>query len=303
MSEEIKKSEHAVAQAPGEQQPRSDRARTHIANIFVLALIVWLLVAIGCYHAVAVSQATDSSRPTQEHPLLPPGVSLKATSRTVIGNLGGLPVTIPPEFARNVEYDGDPSFGEKRQGLIPVRTHQSGIRALGFELKYPDFAVTTNAERAEDKQKFNIKNTPWIRFGVTASSDFGDGQFLERSFLNMNEDREVQYEKLFDKQYGLEVYSPYTVDKSLRNYDPDSRTYRSRTGDQDLFFHRGDNGKIDVFIECSNRNHAAAPCTQYFYPDSNYRVEIHATYRRGMVENWLEIQEASKRVILNFKKN
>jgi len=43
----------------------------------------------------------------------------------VIGDLGGIPVSIPQPIARFVEYEGDPHFLEPRKGSTPIRTFQS----------------------------------------------------------------------------------------------------------------------------------------------------------------------------------
>lgn len=36
-----------------------------------------------------------------------------------IGDLGGVSVNLPREFVELIEYDGDPSWGEKRVGKKP----------------------------------------------------------------------------------------------------------------------------------------------------------------------------------------
>lgn len=283
---------------------RRKRATVAVA-VAVLAAVVFAAFA-GIVHRHDDSppgprQVASADARLQSNPLLPPGVQLVPTARPVIGNLGGLPVTFPPEFVSNVEYDADPGFGETRQGPRPSRTHQSGIRSLSFMVRYPEFAVTTYDERKADRRKYSIYNTPWLDVGATASSYFGDGNFLERSFAERNHDKKFQYEKLVDKQFGLDAYTPYTVDKSLRLKDPETRTYRSDMRDRDLYFHFDKNGRVDAYIRCSNVQHDAASCKHFFYIDKDLRIQISVLYRRGMLEHWSEIQQSISSLVLSFK--
>ncbi|GAA4351442.1 hypothetical protein GCM10023165_39650 [Variovorax defluvii] len=283
--------------------PTTDRpsiAAAWIAFGLILAVLLGFAGLIAYRLHVQVPPADLSSELRQEHPLFPPGVSLKPVDQPVIGNLGGMPVTFPAGFVENVEYEGDPGFGEKRNGPKPERTHQLGFTSLGFRVRYPEFTVMSYKEREADRQKFSIHNTPWLDFTITAGTFFGDGEFLERKISWMNRDKNFQYEKLPGKQFGLQVYTPIGVDKSLRNYDL-KRGYQSRISDRDMFVSYDSAGRVDTFIECSNRNHDAAPCEQFFYLDPALRVQLTVMYRRGMLQHWQEIQTSTKKLLLSFK--
>lgn len=47
-----------------------------------------------------------------------------------IGDLGGVFVNLPREFVELIEYDGDPSWGEKRVGKKPERTYNKSLLRL-----------------------------------------------------------------------------------------------------------------------------------------------------------------------------
>ena len=47
-----------------------------------------------------------------------------------IGDLGGVSVDLPREFVELIEYDGDPSWGEKRVGKKPERTYNKSLLKL-----------------------------------------------------------------------------------------------------------------------------------------------------------------------------
>ncbi len=242
----------------------------------------------------------DRQRLVQQHSLLPPGVSIRPTSKPVIGDLGGLRVTFPPEFANNVEYDGDPGFGEKRTGPKPERTHQSGLRSLGFEVRYPDIAAMSAEETHTDKSNYTIYNTPWLGITITAGSYFGDGQFLEYMTKHMNNDKDFQFKKISEKFHDLDVYTPMTVDATKRNRDSQG-VYKSDMRDVDIFVHYDKEKKVDAFIRCSNRNHHAAQCDHHFFLGQGVRTHVTVDYRRGMLENWEEIQFKINKLIFSFK--
>lgn len=47
-----------------------------------------------------------------------------------IGDLGGVSVNLPREFVELIEYDGDPSWGEKIVGKKPERTYNKSLLRL-----------------------------------------------------------------------------------------------------------------------------------------------------------------------------
>ena len=275
------------------------RQRGFVRMKVVVPLIV-VVLTVAAWMAYAWPSGNLPAVPAR-HSLYPPGVSITPTPEAVVGDLGGMAVTIPADFAHNVEYDGDPGFGEKRIGPTPPRTHRSGLRSLGFDVRYPEFEVTGMKERQVDMRKYTVFNTPWFLVGLTASSYFGDGLFLERNFAGRNRDLGFQYGKLAEKKYGMDAYTPVTVDVSKRNYNHETGTYTSDARDEDIFVHRSSEGKIDTLIRCSNRNHEAAVCKHFFYLDPKLRVEVSVQYRRGFLPNWQETQTAVTKLIYSSR--
>jgi len=109
-----------------------------------------------------------------------------------------------------------------------------------------------------------------------------------------------QYEKLPTKQFDLDVYTPAGVDKSLRDYRH-GVGYKSSSNDKDMFVHYDADGKVDVFIECSNRHHDAAPCSQYFFLAPSLKVKFSVSYRRGLLPEWKHIQKSTKKLLYEFE--
>jgi hypothetical protein len=125
------------------------------------AMTLLLVVGIGVvlYRATELHRQLANSRMSQEAQVGP-----------TIGDLGGLPVSIPPRIARFVEYEGDPHFLEPRHGPRPVRTFESKLRSFGFEVRFPDMALVHD-ETPEQKREIHSFNTMWLSVGV--SVEFG----------------------------------------------------------------------------------------------------------------------------------
>ena len=82
-----------------------------------------------------------------------------------IGDLGGVSVNLPREFVELIEYDGDPSWGEKIVGKKPERTYQSKINSFGFDIRYTDktlldgpFGKLADIYHQEKK----LPENPWV---------------------------------------------------------------------------------------------------------------------------------------------
>ena len=155
----------------------------------------------------------------------------------VVGDLGRMPVTIPQHFANYVEYDGDPGWGEKRNGLPPARTHQSKLSSFGFHVRYPDMAGLSSPEMLKDKQSYTIYNTPWVSVGINTGKIYpGDG-FLDRwTHARLEVPNHIlqykNYERLPRNEHGLTVYSPAGIDPKTQV------PYRQDRHAEDIFIHR-----------------------------------------------------------------
>ena len=225
-------------------------------------------------------------------------------STVTIGDLGGVPVNLPNHIVGLVEYDGDPSWGEKRVGDIPERTYQSKINSFGFDIRYTDGQLLDkNNEnlRKEYKEKYLQSDNPWISVGINSGKRYyGKGSIHrlgEAEIHPQTKDSPVHtYAKLADKQYGLEVYAPPGV-------DPKTNTpWRENQYAKDVFIQRNKNGEVVVFIKCSNRQVRRPPCTQYFDLEPNMHLDVYAVYSRWDLEHWQQIQSQITQAILNFRK-
>lgn len=218
----------------------------------------------------------------------------------VIGDLGGVPVSIPKPYANFVEYDGDPHFLEKRKGPIPKRTHESKLASFGFEVRYPDMA-NVNEETASERRQKNIHNTMWMRVGVNSHSAYGGAgdEFLDKRVLAITDPKahRYAYKPLPEKVHGLIGYYPVGPDESKRL----QQVGGADMNDVNLYYFQSETGQTDTYIECSNMAHAAAQCEQVFNLRPEMRIHVTVGYRRDLLPHWREIQSSVSKVILGFR--
>lgn len=215
----------------------------------------------------------------------------------VIGDLGGVPVSIPQPFARFVEYDRDPHFMEKRLLPPPERTYRSRLRSFGFEVRFPDMA----SEEAKTKENSNIYTTMWMRVGVTAGEHYGSSgdEGLERHVARISDSKghSFSWEPLPEKTYGLTGYTPVGIDISHRDIPVLGADMR----DKNRYYYRDENGRITTYIECSNMKHEAAQCQQRFNLSPIMKAHVRVNYRKGLLPHWREVQSSVSQVIVGFR--
>jgi len=229
-------------------------------------------------------------------------VSAQYTPRDVVGDMGGMPVTIPRHMAEFVEYEGDPGWGEKRQGPVPERTHASKLTSFGVQFRYPDMATLSSAAMWKDKGS-KAHNPNWMSFGVRTGNRYpGDG-FLERglhtAINGLGQYVWDSYEKLPGQEYGLDMYVLKGIDNKTGR--PNREVVDVPPGD--TFVAKNSNGKIIADIRCSNRPYPAiSSCTHTFSMEMNgVQAQIDVNYLRAMLPHWQDIQDKVGSMLLSFK--
>lgn len=220
------------------------------------------------------------------------------TPKDVVGDLGGMPVTIPRHMAEFVEYEGDPGWGEKREGPVPERTHESKLTSFGVQFRYPDMATLSSPEMWQDKNSKSIYNTDWMSVGVKGNTKYPGNKWLDR-LVNTNTQRiemdRYIYVKQSVKPHGLTSYKK--VNKNLGKPDE-----RMPTIDALLLMTQTDDGSVNTYIECSTVQHNAAPCQHNFSLEfQGLPIKIYVQYRRPMLEHWQDIQSKVTTMVLGFK--
>ena len=275
---------------PASAPPRKRRGRW---VIYLLACVVLLLGGFA-WLLLSVSSASLGGFGT------PQMAAAQYTPKDVVGDLGGMPVTIPRHMAELVEYEGDPGWGETRKGPVPERTHQSRLTSFGVQFRYPDMATLSSPEMWADKKSKNIYVTDWMNFGVKAASRYyGDG-WLDRvanGALKSPLSKQYMYVRQERDEYGLEKYLSVNRDTGL----PDSEASIFR---DTVYIARDPIGHVVTFIECSTVKHRAAPCRHYFGLESRgVAAKVRVGYRRPLLEHWKDTQAKVADMVMGFKAN
>ncbi|MFO1391812.1 MAG: hypothetical protein U1E94_06340 [Agitococcus sp.] len=236
-------------------------------------------------------------------------------TKDAIGDMGGMPVRIPYYFANYLEYEGDPTWGEKRSEPKPTRNYQSKITSFGFDVRYPDMAGLINDEMYKNRRSYTIYNTPWISVGINAWSTFDGGhQGLEnraKALEHYNPELPwSNYKRVPQNEFGLEAYrihiekgqeERYVFDRkdgkdpvvSIKKYDNDS---------PDIYVYRHPTThKVETYISCNHTKIGQALCQQWFDLSDDLQVRIDVMYRREELAKWQDIQTAVKKLVLSFK--
>lgn len=246
------------------------------------------LAACGVFFAACYERTPNTVPPPLE-----PG-----TPET-IGDLGGVQVRIPSEFARSVEYDGDPAILQPRPGPSQERTVSSRIRSFGFDFRYPDM-VGTGSEEARTEQASRLPgNTHWIRASVSSGEDYvgGAGSTQRQVAARLGRPEAATgapYHLLAERTCGLESYV-------VAGNDADGRPNREHSNAEDIFVTRDAAGIATTFIQCSTRPLNAAPCQQHFDLAPRMKARVSLQYRRGLLCEWQGLQRGSSQLILSFQ--
>lgn len=229
-----------------------------------------------------------------------PGMVATGTpSHDVVGDLGGMPVTIPRHFADLVEYSGDPAWGEARKGPRPRRTHASRLASFGFYVRFPDMAGLSTPELRQHKQSQGIYNTMWISVGVTTGDIYPGHGFLDRQADALDKPDGIlkyeHYEKLPGQLFGLTVYAAAGTNPQT------NKPYREHSQASDRFVHRRETGRVDTYIRCNNVTRHVATCKQNFSLEPDAKAKIYVSYRRDLLPHWQQIQASVAQLILSFK--
>lgn len=212
--------------------------------------------------------------------------------RDVVGDLGGVPVTIPRHYASLVEYEGDPGWGHRRSGPAPQRTHQSRLKSFSIDFRYPDMVGLATPELRVEKRKSTNGNTMWLFFGVSAGSSYPRDDFLDllENSIDTNY-KMLRHEKLPEPQYGLTVYAPVGA-------NPNTRVpFDTHHEDEDVFVNHDDVEHVNTYIECSNVLISSAPCRHTFSLAPRMKAKVTIAYRRGLLPEWRRLQEQVTRLI------
>ncbi|BEV16798.1 hypothetical protein HBDW_35860 [Herbaspirillum sp. DW155] len=233
------------------------------------------------------------------------------TPKDVVGDLGGMKVVIPRGVAELVEYDDDPTWGEKRKGPRPVRTFDSRLASFGFYVRYPDGATFADPEMRKDYEKYGTRERAfnhgirggdlWLRPGVSSGKFYSRDGFLDR--ISVKLDAPIgrpwwqKFDKLPHKEHGLTVYRVKGIEAELA--DPQKKLDFMV---KDVYIHRDKTGKVKTYIDCHPKEWHSSACKQsWSLEDDGVHAEVYVAYGPEKRKNWREIQKMITQTLLGFR--
>lgn len=225
----------------------------------------------------------------------------------VQGNLGGLFVSMPRKYVEFVEYDNDPSFGEKYSDTRREPTSNSRIRAFGIESSFP--SIKHWADGTANLSHNTEKKEPRLYVGISAGEDYPGKGFLDRiagtlegNVLHQGAGEHkgswpYTYLRQQEKQHDLEVFLLYKTDPRTQ------KPARLSEDTYDIFIHRLPSGEVDTYIEC-RRTYVlggVATCGMNSSLAPKAEVQVRVSFARNLLPKWREIQRAAHGLLLSFE--
>ena len=222
----------------------------------------------------------------------------------VVGDLGGVPVTIPAAYVRLLEYDGDPNWfdPERAKWKAPQRTHESKISSFGVLVHYPDMQPLTRANFESYPNK-TIYDYDWMNIGVSSASSFVPTN-LENPYGHWIPGKEPQASYAYEQQeglvHGLVAYKAIRDLATHQVFDDNKAQYSNH-----VRYLGYESGKVMTVIECA----AGMPpvrggvmsCKHRFVLLPGMRAELSLRYPRAFLPHWRTYQERARDLLLSFR--
>lgn len=188
----------------------------------------------------------------------------------VQGFLGETDFSIPSDIVRNVEYDNDPGWGESRS--TGTKNRQK-FRSFGLRMDFPDLRLLPNNQNSSDLT---------VRITATANSFYGNSEFLDLSFQEINRDPLLNYTEN-RSAHGLR-YFPLKTNNNIERI--------SAMRDFDVYIKTNPINKVVVFIRCGNSRGEKSLCRHYFQINE-LKTRLTLIYERKLLPEWSLIQKSS----------
>ena len=222
----------------------------------------------------------------------------------IIGNLGGVPVNLPPSIVELVEYDDSPGFDPEKLRTYdpPTRSYQAIIESLGFDFRNHD-SVVYDRNNPTLRQEYDTERrrggNDWVSLNISAGSRYGtnphalDDYF--DGYLELAEIAPAPYVNIHQQYYGLDTYINEGIDPETQ------RPFREHWLAEDMFVFRDEQGNVQTIIKCANDDVKSPPCTHRFNFPPPMKIRISMMYPRQNLAQWQTIQNKAVQFIQGFQ--
>ncbi|WP_156956403.1 hypothetical protein [Stenoxybacter acetivorans] len=278
-------------------------------------ILPWCL-ALSVYGFLILATSLSKFLPLKPIPILHPNKSSSIAPKDpygrdyLIGNLGGRPVRVLASVSSSLmEYEDSPFFDldKKKRIKLSERTYDSAISGFNFYLRYTDgvyYDLLNREISCQFKKEHNQPGNAWMMVSISNATGYYDPPHVLDRYLDGNlenypgkpkEFPYITYEKMLNKQFGLDVYIVPGIDPKT------NLPYRKDRSIDDVFVHRNTHGNIDTYIKCFNGNVLRPPCGHDFMIlQEDMKLKVSLSYNRQILPYWQEIQATAKEAVLRF---
>ena len=224
-----------------------------------------------------------------------------AKAHPIVGNLGGVPVSLPEFVVENVSYDDTPEPFSKKWKTYKIpekRTYQDNLEGFGFVFDFKTNELRKHFINYQHWAKeYSNHTNSWIDVGVFSGKSAPKVDMNEWSTLWLPKNGyyyDYKYSKT-GEEFGLEKYQfPDVLDKKTQ------KPIRNQDYYGDVFVSRDEHGNITLMIKCSNYNkYGVLLCDSYFQiSDLSTRVKLR--FYRLHLKHWQKIQQQAEQHIRSW---
>lgn len=235
--------------------------------------------------------------------------SLAPQAEDVIGDLGGVPVRIPRQWVRLVEYAGDSHWLEKQPYPPPARTYGSKLTSFAILIHMPTMKALT-PENYEAYQKRGFRDLEWISGGVEAAV------LPLTSWTPLNWENPYTWKLPGQGRGGYQSYdyTPLPDRYGLKGWravrwNPGNLVLDDKDRGQGMMNHHlyfaYQGGRIVAVIRCGS-GVTSAPggrhtCDHSFLLYPEMKAEVSLSYSPESLAQWRTYQDAMRELILSWR--
>ena len=200
-------------------------------------------------------------------------------------------------LVENVEYDGDPGWGEAASVPRGPRTFESRLRSFGFLVHFPDMNGPTSEHRKASRG--TDYRHDWMRVTVSTGERHPQEGFLDRLTKATVERRNEimksdNYRPASSPVFGLTRYVAFEIDPKT------GKSYSEGIGGHEIFIFRDDQGRVQSFIRCDKSPYLSL-CHQTFELSPDAHADVSVQYAAWLLHDWQAIQDSVRVRMLGFR--
>ena len=219
----------------------------------------------------------------------------------IVGNLGGVPVSLPQFVVESVSYDDTPppfSKEWKTYKRPEKRTYADNLAAFGFSFDFKTNELRNDLVNYDRwKKDFSSKTSTWVDVSVYSGRSAPKEDMNKWAKVWLPENgyyRSYRYSKTAE-EFGLEKYQvPDILDAKTQ------KPIRHQHDYGDTFLSRDSDGNITSVIKCNNYNKYEMLICNSNFQVAELNARISLNFLRHQLKDWQRIQQQAEQHIRSW---